>query len=99
MGSFLWPSDDGWPYPDTGPELIDHDSTPDDDLLALSFPTSHVFDGLDALERRVLSARFGLGGEPERSLGQLHDDMGLPQSDLGVVLDRGLAKLRHNLSH
>jgi DNA-directed RNA polymerase sigma subunit (sigma70/sigma32) len=46
------------------------------------------------LERTVISARFGLSGQPVRSMKQLHGDLNLPRADIGQALGTGLAKLR-----
>ena len=99
MSSFIWPNEDGWPYPDgegESPTLAD-DLGMDDDVLSLRSPTSHVFDSLDPLERQVIQARYGLNGQPARSMKQLGADFGLPRSDLRAVLGSGLDKLRTQL--
>lgn len=98
MRTFLWPAEDGWPYPDTGMEEVDPQSDNDVDLLALTLPTSHVFDGLSHLEREVIESRFGLHGMPVRSMRQLHADLGLPREDLRDAMGSGLAKLRAQLA-
>lgn len=96
MSSF-WATDDGWPYADTGPEEIDPTGDPDDDLLALRAAPSHLFDGLDAVERAVISGRYGLDGSPARTLKELGRDLGLPRGELRGALGSGLSKVRHNL--
>ncbi|MDQ1436960.1 MAG: hypothetical protein QOK43_589 [Acidimicrobiaceae bacterium] len=95
--SFLWPAEDGWPYPDSAAEAIDLDAESDDDLLSLKVPPPHLFDELDPLEQRVIRSHYGLGGTPVRSMAQLHMDLGLSSADLDNVLGSGLAKLRHHL--
>ena len=97
MSSF-WPSEDGWPYPDTSQEIIDLDSEADDDLLNLRVPPAHLFDDLDPLERQVIAGRFGLEGAPVRSMKQLRLDTGLPTADLRQALGSGLEKLRTQLT-
>jgi DNA-directed RNA polymerase sigma subunit (sigma70/sigma32) len=97
MTSFLWPADDGWPYPDAGSEVVDLDAETDDDLLSLRMPTTHVFDELDPMERQVIRSHYGLDGQPARSMKELHVDLGLSRADLHEVLGSGLAKLRHHL--
>jgi DNA-directed RNA polymerase sigma subunit (sigma70/sigma32) len=57
----------------------------------------HLFDDLDPLERRVIDSRFGLEGQPVRSMKQLHADLGVPRADLRQALGSGLAKLRNHL--
>ena len=96
--SAFWPTDDGWPYPDSGPDVIDHGGDIDDDLLTLRSPPPHLFDGLDPLEREVITSRFGLGGVPVRTMKQLHNELGVPRADLKIALGSGLAKLRHTLA-
>ncbi len=93
-----WPSDDGWPYgddADAGPADLDADL--DDDLVSLHALASHLLDGLDPLERQVLTARFGLDGLPVRTMKELGHDLGVARSDLRLALGGGLAKLRTHL--
>jgi DNA-directed RNA polymerase sigma subunit (sigma70/sigma32) len=92
-----WPTDDGWPYLDSGPELEDHDAEFDDDLLSIRVPAAHLLDRLDPLERQVIAAHYGLNG-PARTMKQLHADLGMSRSDLRDALGSGLAKLRTQLS-
>jgi DNA-directed RNA polymerase sigma subunit (sigma70/sigma32) len=95
MSSFLWPNEDGWPYPDPGKELVDLDYELDEDSLLLKAP--HVFDSLDPIERHVIASRFGLNGTPVRTMKQLHSDLGMPRADLRDALGSGLGKLRAKL--
>ncbi|HEX2849792.1 MAG TPA: hypothetical protein VHN98_04530 [Acidimicrobiales bacterium] len=97
MSSFLWPAEDGWPYPDPAGDMVDVESDMDDDLLSIVTDT-HLFDGLDALEREVLCARFGLRGHLVQSIDQLHDELGLPLADIEVALGSGLEKVRVHLT-
>jgi Sigma-70, region 4 len=92
-----WPTDDGWPYQDSGPEVEDPDGQLDDDLLSLRVPAVHLLDRLNPLERQVIAAHYGLDG-PARTMKQLHADLGIPRADLRDVLGTGLAKLRTQLS-
>jgi DNA-directed RNA polymerase sigma subunit (sigma70/sigma32) len=96
---FVWPNDDGWPYPDGEDDVIDltADSL-DDDALAVRTDWAHLLVGLDPLERQLVAARFGLDGRPARSMKQLHHDTGLPREDLKLALGSGLAKLRASLA-
>jgi DNA-directed RNA polymerase sigma subunit (sigma70/sigma32) len=96
--TFIWPAEDGWPYPDTGADVIDLDADVDDDLLTLRSPSSHLFDDLEPLERRVITSVYGLGGQPVRSFRQLHDELGVPDADLRSALGSGLGKLRTQLA-
>jgi DNA-directed RNA polymerase sigma subunit (sigma70/sigma32) len=92
-----WPTDDGWPYQDSGPEPADLDSEIDDDLLNVRVPAAHLLDHLDPIERQVIAAHYGLNGPP-RTMSQLHSELGLPPADLSMALGSGLAKLRARLS-
>ena len=93
-----WPTEDGWPYPDTVGELPDLDSETDDDLLCLRVPPPHLYDDLDPLERQVIGSRFGLNGVPVRSMKQLQLDTGVCRADLRSALGSGLEKLRTHLA-
>jgi hypothetical protein len=97
MSTFVWPTDDGWPYPDTRDETIDLDGEADDDLLNLTATSQHLLDHLNPLEREVVCARFGLAGQPERSMRELVSATGLPRADLRDALGSGLDKLRTQL--
>ena len=96
MSSYPWPSDDGWPYPDTERETIDLSSEVDDDVLSVRL-TPSLLNSLDPLERVLIASRYGLGGTPIRSMKQLHSDLGLPRDELRSALGSGLAKLRTQL--
>ena len=97
MTSFVWPAEDGWPYPDATREVPDLSAESDDDLLSLKIPPPHLYDDLDPLERRVITSHYGLNGEPARTMKQLHNELGLSRSDLRNVLGSGLQKLRSHL--
>jgi DNA-directed RNA polymerase sigma subunit (sigma70/sigma32) len=97
MSSFLWPNDEGWPYPDTQGETIDLGAATDDDVLSLQAAPAQVLSHLDPLERAVITAHYGLGGQTPRTMKQLHAEMGLPRAELREVLGTGLAKLRTEL--
>jgi len=96
MSSSVWPSEDGWPYPDTERETIDLSSEVDDDALSVRL-TPTLLNSLDPLERVLIASRYGLGGTPIRSMKQLHSDLGLPRDELRSALGSGLAKLRTQL--
>ena len=51
----------------------------------------------DPLERQIITAHYGLDGQPARSMKQLHADLGVPRADLRQALGTGLAKLRSEL--
>ena len=56
--SYVWPSEDGWPYPDSVGEWADQTGDIDDDLLWLRAKPPNLFDTLDPLERRVITSRL-----------------------------------------
>lgn len=95
-----WPSDEGWPYPDSDAELdaleepVDVAALSDDDLVSLHVASAHLLDGLRPVERAVITARFGLDGQPPRSAREIQHELGLPRSELRAALGDGLAKLR-----
>jgi DNA-directed RNA polymerase sigma subunit (sigma70/sigma32) len=97
MSSYVWPNEDGWPYPDSGAEWVDQEGDIDDDILSLRLAPPHLLDDLEPLERQVITSRFGLYGTPARSLKQLHNELGVPRADLRDALGSGLAKLRTRL--
>ncbi len=94
MSSYIWPNDDGWPYPDSVGEFADPAAGADDDALLLKAATTHMFDSLEPLERRVVTAHYGLDGSPPRSMKELHADLGLTRAEVRDALASGLAKLR-----
>jgi DNA-directed RNA polymerase sigma subunit (sigma70/sigma32) len=95
--SSYWPTEDGWPYPDSLAEPEDLDFDLDEDRLAVRERSTHLFDGLEPLERAVVTGRFGLDGRPARSMKELHTELGLTRQVLGETLGSGLAKLRRQL--
>lgn len=97
MATYIWPSDEGWPYPDEEPGEADPEANLDEDLLALRCMSEHALDGLEPVERLVVSSRFGVG-RPVVSMKQLHAGTGLTRSELREALGSGLTKLRTRLS-
>ena len=96
--TYLWPNEDGWPYPDgTLPETADLEQSVDDDAMVLRAAPAHLFDGLDPLERQVVRAHYGLDGAPPRNMKELRADLGLPKAEVREALASGLAKLRTRL--
>lgn len=93
----MWPAEDGWPYPDTGPEVTDPQGEVDDDLLSILAASPHLFDGLDAVERRVIEDHYGLSGHQARTMRELHTSTGLSRAELREALGSGLDKLRTQL--
>ncbi|MHB8671837.1 MAG: hypothetical protein ACYDAD_14965 [Acidimicrobiales bacterium] len=99
MTSYLWPNEDGWPYPDQeeGPVVLETEGI-DEDEASLRWAPDRVLSRLDPLERTVIMSRYGLCGAPMRSMKQLHAELGLPREDLRLALGSGLAKLRTELA-
>ncbi len=97
MSSFLWPNDEGWPYPDTAGETVDLDAMHDDDVVCLRADPTQVLGRLDPLERAVITARYGLEGKTPRSMKELCVEMGMPRAELRDALGTALAKLRTEL--
>ena len=98
MSSYIWPNDDGWPYPDSAAEFADPDAGADDDALLLKAAPAHMLDRLEPLERHVVTAHYGLDGSPPRSMKELHVDLGLTRAEVRSALASGLAKLRSDLT-
>jgi len=90
----LFPSDDGWPYPDaTGAELVA--DAPDLDALELLGP--HSYDTLTARERAALAFRFGLNGSDVYSMKELAPMLGCTRAEACVVLGSAIDKVRIQL--
>lgn len=98
MATFVWPSEDGWPYPDAdvgwADEVVDEQ---DDDLLSLRATPGRLLNGLNSVERQVITARFGLDGRGTRSFEQIQVTTGLRPSEALEAMGSGLAKLRTQL--
>jgi DNA-directed RNA polymerase sigma subunit (sigma70/sigma32) len=101
MTTYLWPGDLGWPSPEQEEvepyDVIDLDAELDLDALSLHAPPPHLFDALTPTERAVLAARFGLDGEPVRSMKTLHVELDMSRHELRAHLASALAKLRDRL--
>lgn len=95
----LFPTDDGWPYPDltldAGSERGDYDE-PDPAMLEL-IADPHVFDALTALERTVLRRRFGFDGPPVPTKA-LAAELGMPRREVADVLGSAVSKVRDRLT-
>jgi DNA-directed RNA polymerase sigma subunit (sigma70/sigma32) len=90
----LFPTDDGWPYPDsTRAELVA--DAPDLDALELLGP--HAYDTLTAEERAALCFRFGLEGSRAHSMKALAPVLGCTRAEAGMVLGRAIDKMRIQL--
>ena len=98
MSTYVWPSEDGWPYPDADVDVVDPAAGVEDDALLLKATPAHLFDTLNPLERQVVTAHYGLNGAPPRSMKELHYDLGLSRAEVREALGSGLAKLRTTLN-
>lgn len=104
----LYPSDDGWPYPDESPEgppethgldptgTWSSDDDVDLDRLEL-IADPRAWDGLDARERHVVEARFGFDG-PRSSMRELAAELGCTRTEAADVLGGAIDKLRVRLT-
>ena len=97
MRSYLW-AEEGWPYPDGRSELPDLDSNIDEDAIVLRGLGPRLLEFLDPLERKVITAHYGLDGAPPRTMKELHHEMGMSRAEVREVLAGGLAKLRASLA-
>ena len=98
----LYPTDDGWPYPD-GP-VTPHgvfepeaDDPVDLDLLELR-ADPHAYADLTELEYFAVSWRYGVGeGATPHSMKELAAELGCNHAEARDVIGRALDKLRHRL--
>ena len=96
-----WLTEDGWPYEDADAagelDLCDHGADLDDDLVSLHATGTHLFDGLEPIERTVLAARLGLDGGAPRSMRELEASLGITRSQLRHAYGDAIAKVRLRL--
>ena len=101
----LYPTDDGWPYPDGsfsefgGSAIGRPEPTADDDvdldLLELRVDP-HAYADLTELEYFAVSWRYGLDGTPH-SMKDLASELGCNHAQAREVLGGALDKLRRRL--
>lgn len=89
----LYPTDDGWPYPDYVDTGFFSDGA-DVDLLALS----GVIGMLHPIQRSIVSHRFGLNGDRRLSLNEIAHVIGCSQAEISALLAQALYRLRIALS-
>jgi DNA-directed RNA polymerase specialized sigma24 family protein len=93
----LFPTDEGWPYPDSDgdPTLAGAGFVDDEvDLDALHLvANAHAFDGLNAVERDALDRRFWHG----ESMRELARSLGCTNAEAAVVLGHAVDKMRLRL--
>ena len=94
----VFPSDDGWPYPDLplGPTDTAVDDEIDLDALELQ-ADPHAFECLDTTEYELVARRYGLNG-PATSMKDLARDLGWSHAETRDVLGGAIDKLRTRLT-
>jgi DNA-directed RNA polymerase specialized sigma24 family protein len=97
----LFPTDEGWPYPDADgaaeAELLRQGFIveADVDLDALQLVANvHAFDGLTAREREVLDRRFWR----EESMKDVARNLGCTHAEASVLLGQAVDKVRVRLA-
>lgn len=93
----LFPTDDGWPYPDPCRWEPAADSEVDLDVLGLRIG-AHVYDGLTEEERSALFLRFGIGGGDPLTTKQLGPALGCTRAEARSLLGSAIAKMRLRLT-
>ena len=92
----LYPTDDGWPYPDvTRFEPLDEDDI-DLDVLELR-ADPHAYAGLTPSEYFAVAHRYGIACEP-CSMKELARALDCTHAEAAVVLGAAIDKLRTRLS-
>jgi hypothetical protein len=92
----LFPTDEGWPYPDFVGIEPATDDEPDLDALELRV-APHAYDGLTLREREALFRHFGLRGERALSMRHLGPAMGCSRSEATALVSSAVAKVRTRL--
>jgi DNA-directed RNA polymerase sigma subunit (sigma70/sigma32) len=103
----LYPTDDGWPYPDSpaselaAPSYVGFDRATDDvdlDLLELRVDP-HAYSDLTELEYFAVSWRYGVGDHAlPHSMKELASELGCNQTEARDLLGAALDKLRQRLT-
>ena len=94
----VFPSDDGWPYPDLPGGFDDPAAVDDVDLDALELRVDrHCFECLDPVEYDLVISRFGFAG-PAASMKDLAHDHGWSRTHTRDVLGGAIDKLRTRLT-
>jgi DNA-directed RNA polymerase sigma subunit (sigma70/sigma32) len=92
----LFPTDDGWPYPDVPESAFAVDDEPDLDALELR-ADPHAFDSLTLQERQALFAHFGLRGHTALTMKELGPALGCSRSEARALLGIAIDKVRTRL--
>ena len=90
----LFPSDDGWPYPDEANRELTADA-PDLDALELLGP--HAYDVHTSEERDALCLHFGLQGANALSMKELGPMLGCSRAEAGALIGSAIDKMRVQL--
>jgi DNA-directed RNA polymerase specialized sigma24 family protein len=92
----LFPTDEGWPYPDSDGDPGGAEYLVDEvDLDSLQLVANvHAFDGLSPAERDALDRRFWQG----QSMKELARDLGCTHAEAAVVLGHAVDKVRRRLA-
>ncbi len=97
----LFPTDDGWPYPDAPASELGfaHVVVDDVDLDLLELRADpHAYADLTELEWFAVSWRYGVGdGCAPHSMKELASELGCNRTEAREVLGGALDKLRHRL--
>jgi hypothetical protein len=93
----LFPTDDGWPYPDhdDAPWSVVDDEVDLDDLELRA--DAHAFDDLTELERAALVRHFGLDAGPALGMKQLGPALGCSRAEATTALGAAIDKVRQRL--
>jgi hypothetical protein len=90
----LFPTDDGWPYPDaTATEFVA--DAPDFDALEMLGP--HAYDVLTSEERDALFMHFGLRGREPLSMKLLAPALGCTRTEAAALIGSAVDKMRVQL--
>ena len=92
----LYPTDDGWPYPDALAVEPAADDDIDLDLLELR-ADPHAYADLTELEYFAVSWRYGLTGDATLDEEPRASELGCNHSEARAVLGGALDKLRQRL--
>jgi DNA-directed RNA polymerase sigma subunit (sigma70/sigma32) len=94
----LFPTDDGWPYPDLPGGSDDPAADDEIDLDVLELRADrHAFAALSPAEYQVLCRRFGLTGSPT-SMKDLSHELGCTHAETRELLGSAIEKLRTRLT-
>ena len=90
----LFPTDDGWPYPDLG-RFDPAADVVDVDALELFGP--HAFECLEFAEREALFAHFGFEGRTPLSMKELAPALGCTRAEAAALVGTAIDKVRVQL--